>query len=119
MEHLPQGAKEDLLAGAHVCPHTDWGTAVPADQFGKQTYIRQGKGAGGMKDITTSAEQAAVWVTSLSVCAHLNIAMEDLYRDAGDEENPPGGWTRRKVTTIRRTDKEGGTGQGRSEKDHS
>ena len=32
--HLPQRAKEDLLAGAHVCRHSDGGTAVPADQFG-------------------------------------------------------------------------------------
>ena len=32
-----------------------------------------------------------MWVPSLSVCAHLNNAMEDLYRDAGDEENPLSG----------------------------
>ena len=25
MEHLPQRAKEDLLAGAHVCRHSDGG----------------------------------------------------------------------------------------------
>ena len=38
MEHLPRRAKEDLLAGAHVCRHSDGGTAMPADQFGEQTY---------------------------------------------------------------------------------
>ena len=79
MEHLPQRAKEDLLVGAHVCRHTDWGTAVPADQ----TYISQGKGAGGMKGISTSAEQVFVWVNSFSVCAHLKIALEDMNSDAG------------------------------------
>ena len=80
MEHLPQRAKEDLLAGAHVFWHSDSGTAVPADQFGEQTYIERGKVAGGMKGIFTSAEQVALWVNSLSVCAHLNIAMEDMYQ---------------------------------------
>ena len=51
MEHLFQDAKRDLLAGAHVC-----GTAVPADQFGEQTYIKRGQGAGGMKGLSTNEE---------------------------------------------------------------
>ena len=91
MEHLPQCAKEDLLAGAHVCRHSDGGTALPADQFGEQTYIKREKGAGGMKGILTSAEQVAVWVNSFSVCTHLDIAMEDMYSEAGEEEKPHGG----------------------------
>ena len=91
MEHLPQRAKEQLLPGAHVCRHSDGGTAVPADQFGEQTYIRRGKGAGDMKGISTSDEQVTVWVNSFSVCAHLDIAMEDMYSETGDEEMPHGG----------------------------
>ena len=43
MEHLPHRAKEDLLAGAQVCRHSDGGTAVPVDQFGEQTYIKRRK----------------------------------------------------------------------------
>ena len=39
VQSLPHEAKKDLLAGAHVCRHSDGGTAVPADQFGEQTYI--------------------------------------------------------------------------------
>ena len=85
MEHFPQAAKEDLLAGAHVCRHSDGGTSVPADQFGEQTYIKRGKGAGGMKGISTNNEQVAVWVNSFSICAHLDTAMEHMYSDAGDE----------------------------------
>ena len=54
VESLTNDAKADLMAGAHVCRHTDGGIAVPADQFGEQTYIKRGKGAGGMKDISTS-----------------------------------------------------------------
>ena len=97
MEHLPRRAKEDLLAGAHVCRHSDGGMAVPADQFGEQTYIKRGKGAGGMKGISTSVEQVDVWVNSFSVCAHLEIAMEDMYSTAGDEK-PRGGadWEKNK-----------------------
>ena len=56
MEHLSHCAKEDLLVGAHVCRHSDGETAVPADQFGEQTYIKRGKGSGGTKGISTSPE---------------------------------------------------------------
>ena len=54
MEHLPQHAKEDLLAGAHICWHSDGGSAVPADQFGEQSHINRGKGSGVMKGISMS-----------------------------------------------------------------
>lgn len=90
METLPQCAKEDLLAGAHVCRHSDGGTAVPADQFRGQTYIKRGKGSGGMKGISTSPEQVAVWVNSFSVCAHLDIAMEHMYDESEEEQKSPG-----------------------------
>ena len=64
---------------------------MPADQFGEQTYIRRGKGAGGLRGISTNAEQVAVWVGSFSVCAHLDLAIEAMYchEDAG--EKPFGG----------------------------
>ena len=91
VENLPTTAKNDLMEGAHVCRHSDGGTAVPADQFGEQTYIRRGKGAGGLRGISTNAEQVAVWVGSFSVCAHLDLAIEAMYchEDAG--EKPFGG----------------------------
>ena len=88
MEHLPDRAKEDLLAGAHVCRHSDGATVVPEDQFGEQTYIKIGKGTGGMKGISTSAEQVAVWVNSFGVCSHLRIAMESMYLLDQTEEQP-------------------------------
>ena len=37
VENLPTTAKNDLMEGAHVCLHSDGGTAVPADQFGEHT----------------------------------------------------------------------------------
>ena len=90
MEHLPHRAKEDLLAGAHVCRPSHGGTTVPADQFGEQTYIKRGKGSGGMKGISTSPEQVALWVNSFSVCAHIDIAMEHMYNEAEEEQKPHG-----------------------------
>ena len=42
MQHmLPDDAKMDLLAGAHVCRQraSTW-NSVSADQFGEQTYIK-------------------------------------------------------------------------------
>ena len=47
VENLPTAAKYDLMKGAHVCRHSDGETAVPADQFGEQSYIRRGKSARG------------------------------------------------------------------------
>ena len=45
---LPDYAKKDLLAGAHVCRHRPgtW-NSVSADQLGEQTYIKKGKMPGG------------------------------------------------------------------------
>ena len=63
---------------------------MPADQFGEQTYIKRGKGSGGMKGISTSPEQDAVWVNSFSVCAHLDIAIEHMYNESGEEQKPHG-----------------------------
>ena len=85
IENLPTAAKNDLVKGAYICRHTDGGTAVPADQFGEQTYIRRWKGAGVLRGISTNVEQGAVWVGSFSVCAHLDLAIEAIYchDDAG------------------------------------
>ena len=63
-------------------------TAVPADQFGEQTYIKREKGSGSMKSISRSPEQVAVSVNSFSVCAHLDIAMEQMYNEAEEEQMP-------------------------------
>ena len=106
MENLPQCAKEDLLAGPHVCRHSDGGNAVPADQFGEQTYIKRGKVSGGMKRISTSPEQVAVWVNSFSVCAHLDIAMEHMY-DVSEEEQKSSEKMRTRRLGTRRKEKRG------------
>ena len=74
------------MAGAHVCRHSDG----ESDQFGEQTHINRGKGSGGMKVISSSPEQVAVWVNSFSVCAHLHIVMEHMYNEAGEEQKPHG-----------------------------
>ena len=43
-----------------------------------------------MKGISTSPEQVVVWVNSFSVCAHIYIAMEHMYNEAGEEQKPHG-----------------------------
>ena len=50
--------------------------------------IKRGKGYGGMKGISTSPEQVAVWVNSFSVCAHFDIAMGHMNNEAWDEQMP-------------------------------
>ena len=86
MQHmLPDDAKMDLLAGAHVCRHRPgtW-SSVSADQFGEQTYIKKGKMPGGLKGLTMSEDQVAIWEESYPVCAHVTLAIESMY-SADDE----------------------------------
>ena len=59
----------------------DGAPAVSADMFGEQTCIRQGKGAGGMKGISTNPEQVAVWIQSFGICSHLSQSFDDMYSD--------------------------------------
>ncbi|XP_068232533.1 uncharacterized protein [Palaemon carinicauda] len=86
MDLLSQRAKQNLLAGAHVYWHSVGGTAVPTDHFREQTYIKRGKGSGGIKGLSTSAEQVAVWVNSFIVCVNLDITMEHMCNEDGEEQ---------------------------------
>ena len=71
MQNLPAAAKSDITSGAHVCRHSDGCETVSADQFGEQMYIRQGKGTGGLKGISTNGDQVAVWMASFPICSQL------------------------------------------------
>ena len=86
MQHvLPDYTKMDLLAGAHLCRHRPgiW-NYVSADQFGEQAYTKKGKMPGGLKGLTMSEDQVAIWVESYPVCAHVTLAIESMY-SADDE----------------------------------
>ena len=82
---LPDDAKMDLLAGGHLCRHRPgiW-NYVSADQFVQQTYIKKGKIPGGLKGLTMSEDQVAIWVGSYPICAHVTLAIESMY-SADDE----------------------------------
>ena len=67
------------MAGALVCRHNDGGAAVSADQYGEQTYIKQGKAQGGLKGLSTRKEQVAVWVHSHAISTHLSEAIELMF----------------------------------------
>ena len=58
---LPDYAKMDLLAGAHVCRHRPgtW-NYVSAEQFGEQTFIKKGEMPGVLKGLTMSEDQVAI-----------------------------------------------------------
>ena len=88
MANLPHSAKKYLLDGAHVCRHADGRAPVPSDQFGEQTYIKPGKGAGGLNGISTNTGQVAVWVNSFSICPHVSMTMDTMYcADQAKEEH--------------------------------
>ena len=77
--------REMLVKGCQVSRHSNGAPAVSADQFGEQTYIKEGKGSGGLKGISTNAEQVAVWVNSVSICSHLSLALDEMFSSAGNE----------------------------------
>ena len=86
MQHmLPDDAKMDLLAGAHVCRHKPgiW-NYVSADQFGEQTYIKKCKTPVGLNGLTMSEDQLAICVEPYLICAHDTLAIGSMY-SADDE----------------------------------
>ena len=87
---LPDDAKMDLLAGAHLCRHRLPGiwNSLSADQFGEQTYTKKGKMPWGLTGLTMSEVQVAIWVESYPICAHVTLAIESMY--SADDETKEG-----------------------------
>ena len=87
---LPEDAKMERLLCAHLCRHRPgiW-NSLSVDQFGEQTYIKKGKMHGGLKVLTMSEDQVAIWVESYPVCAIVTLAIESMYSadDETKEEN--------------------------------
>ena len=65
-----------------MCRHSDGAAAVSGDMFGEQTCIKQGKGVGGMKRISTNPDQVAMWIQSFGICSHLSKSLDEMYDDA-------------------------------------
>ena len=88
MQHvLPDDVNMDPLAGAHLCRHRPGiRNYVSVDQFGEQTYITKGKMPGGLKGLTMSEDQVAIWVESYPICAHVTLAIESMYSDDETKE---------------------------------
>ena len=75
MRYLPPPkAKADLLAGAHVCRHSErcW-NSVSGVKFGEQTAVKAGKG--GLKGITLSPELVTEWIDSFPISVYVSDAM--------------------------------------------
>ena len=85
-----------------MCRHSDGCESVSADQFGEQIYIRQGKGAGGLKGISTNADQVAMWVASFPICSQLIDTFDDMYPYNGTETHESKRKSRKEEGTKRR-----------------
>ena len=81
---LPPEAKTVILAGAHVCRHSEccW-NSVSGDQFGEQTAIKTGEG--GLKEMTLSQELVTEW--SFPISAYVSYAMEHMHSQADQIPN--------------------------------
>ena len=87
LTELDEQALSVFHMGCHVCRHrTSCWNAVFSDQFGEQTYIRQGKAKGGLVGMTLSPDQVAQWVLSYHLCNTVSLAMDDMFHDHEDEE---------------------------------
>ncbi len=83
VDALPEEAQKNLCDEYLICRHKNGAPGVSADQFGEQTYIKQGKGPDGLKGISTNPEQVAVWTNSFSIFSHVALVMEDMW--SGDD----------------------------------
>ena len=83
---LPPKAKANLLAGAHVCRHSEgcW-NSVSGDQFVEQTAIKTGKG--GLKGITLSPELVTEWIDSFPISVYVSYDMGHMYSQADQLPN--------------------------------
>ena len=83
---LPPEAKADLLAGAHVCRHSEgcW-NSVSGDQFGEQTAIKTGQG--GLKGMILSPDLVTEWIDSFPISVYVSDAMEHMYSQADQLPN--------------------------------
>ena len=79
---LPHHLEYLTVTLLHVCRHSDGAAAVSGDMFGEQTCIKQGKGVGGMKRISTNPDQVAMWIQSFGICSHLSKSLDEMYDDA-------------------------------------
>ena len=57
---------------------------MSADKLREQTYIKEGKMPGGLKRLTMSGIQVAIWMESYPISAHVTLAIESMY--SADEE---------------------------------
>ena len=85
-----------------MCRYSDGWESVSADQFGEQTYIRQGKCAGGLKGISTNAYQVAVWVASFPICSQLIDTFADMYPSNDTETHEANSKNHKEEGTKRR-----------------
>ena len=108
LRNVANGGQERHNEGC-TC-HSDGGTVVLAYQFGEHTYIRRGKGVGGLMSICTNAEQIAVWVGSFSISAHRDLAIEAMYchEEAGRSQLLELGDNARRRTCTNMKMKDGG-----------
>ena len=83
---LPPKAKAELLAGAHVCRHSEgcW-NSVSDDQFGEQTAIKSGQG--GLKGITLSPELVTEWIYLFLISVYVSDDMGHMYSQADQLPN--------------------------------
>ena len=73
------------------CRHADGRAQVPSDQFGEQTYIKQGNGAGGLI-LRVFPQIQAKWqcglISSFSICSHVSMTIDTMYcADQAKEEH--------------------------------
>jgi len=58
---------------------------MSAEQFGEQTCTKKGKiSGGGLKGLTMSEDQVAIWVEPYHICAHVTLTIDSMF-SADDE----------------------------------
>ena len=88
MHKLPPEKLERFMKGVHVTRHQrGYWNAIWSDMFIKTTFMRYGKGPGGIVGVTLKPEVVKKWANSLHICTQILMGLDDIReRDTNKEK---------------------------------
>ena len=79
MKKLPKEILEKFLKGEHVMRHQDgYRNGIWSDMLIETTFMKYGKGPGGMIGITLKPKTMNIWVLSLHTCSNILNDLENM-----------------------------------------
>ena len=87
MERLPTEIYERFMSGEHVTRHhRGYWNGIWSDMFIETTFMRYGKGPGGIVGVTLQPNVVKKWAYSLHICTQLLMNLDEMRRYSSNKE---------------------------------